>query len=372
MWYCGFRAKNTPQASCGPEPAARQATNEYRISFYASTRSRSPCQPASRRPRPSLRAQLSSPRTGAFDLQDFGLELGGTLPGARLVYRMHGTLSAACDNAVLFPHQYSGTPASLDRWIGPGRPLDPQRWFVICPGQLGNGESSSPSNCEPPFPNLTIGDDVEAQRRLLDDLGVEHVELALGFSMGAQQAWEWGVRFPERVRRLALFAGTAQTTQYGALHVEAAAESLRDGGLAAHARYWASTALSADLFRHDTWRAAGFASVDELVQQLFVDDFAGLDADDLFCQLGKWRRADVSRHTQGDLHAALGRITARTFVIPFSHDAVFPAGDCKAEQELVPGSELRVVESVWGHYAWGITEAETRQVDCFLNELFTE
>jgi homoserine O-acetyltransferase/O-succinyltransferase len=312
---------------------------------------------------------VSSPSTGAFDLHEFELELGGTLPAARLGYRAHGMLSEARDNAVLFPHQYSGTPASLDRWIGPGRPLDPERWFVICPGQLGNGESSSPSNSEAPFPNLTIGDDVEAQRRLLDDLGIERVELALGFSMGAQQAWEWGVRFPERVRRLALFAGTARTTPHGALLVEAAGEALRTGGLEAHARYWAATALSSELFRRTAWRGAGFASVDDLVQRLFVDDFAPLDTEDLLCQLGKWLRADVSRHTNGDLGTALGRISARTFVIPLSHDGVFPAGDCEADQRLVPGSELRTVESPWGHYGWGMTEAETRQVDGFLNEL---
>ena len=59
-------------------------------------------------------------------------------------------------------------------------------------------------------------------------------------------------------------------------------------------------------------------------------------------------------------------------MIPFSHDAVFPAGDCEAEQALVPGSELRMVESVWGHYAWGTTEAESRQIDGFLNELLAE
>ena len=315
---------------------------------------------------------MSSPRTGTFDLHDFGLELGSTLPAGRLAYRTHGTLSDARDNVVLFPHQYSGTPASLDRWIGPGRPLDPQRWFVLCPGQLGNGESSSPSNCETPFPDLTIGDDVEAQRRLLDHLGVERVELALGFSMGAQQAWEWGVRFPERVARLAVFAGTAQTTPHGALVVEASAETLRTGGLEAHARFWAATALSPELFRRRAWREASFASVDDLVQRLFVDDFAGLDAKDLLSQLGKWARADVARHTQGDLAAALGRISARTFVIPFSRDGVFPTGDCEAEQELVPESELRIVESVWGHYAWGITDDETRQIDGFLTEVLAE
>jgi homoserine O-acetyltransferase len=309
------------------------------------------------------------PRNGVLDIDDFELELGGTLRVARLAYRVHGALSPRRDNAVLFPHMYSGTPASLDQWIGRGRPLDPERWFVVCPGQLGNGESSSPSHGRRHFPPLTIGDDVEAQRRLLDRLGVERVELALGFSMGAQQAWEWGVRFPDSVRRLAAFAGTARTTPYGALMVESAADALEAGGLEAHARYWAAVGLSADLFRHGAWREAGYASVDQLVERLFVDDLAGHDPRNLHCQLGKWRLADVSRHTEGDLGAALGRISARTFVVPFSHDSVFPADDCEAEQRLVPDSELRVVESFWGHYAWGMTEAETRQVDRILAEL---
>jgi homoserine O-acetyltransferase/O-succinyltransferase len=316
-----------------------------------------------------LPATAEEPRTGVLELPDFELELGGALRNARLAYRTHGTLSPARDNAVLFLHMYAGTPASLDRWIEAGRPLDPQRWFVVCPGQLGNGESSSPSDGERPFPPLTIGDDVEAQRRLLDHLGIETVELALGFSMGAQQAWEWGVRLPDRVRRLALFAGTARTTPYGALVVEAAAEALRAGGLAAHARFWAATGLSAELFRLGAWRDAGYASVERLVQELFVDDFASFDPENLLCQLGKWRLADVSRHAGGDLAAALGRVTARTLVVPFSHDAFFPVGDCAAEQLLVPDSELRIVESVWGHYAWGSGEAETRQVDDVLREL---
>jgi homoserine O-acetyltransferase len=316
-----------------------------------------------------LPATAETPSTGVLDLPDFELELGGTLRSVRLAYRTHGTLSPARDNVVLFPHMYAGTPASLDRWIEPDRPLDPRRWFVVCPGQLGNGESSSPSDGERPFPPLTIGDDVEAQRRLLDHLGVETVALALGFSMGAQQAWEWGVRFPSRVRRLALFAGTARTTPHGALVVEAAAQALRTGGLDAHARFWAATGLSAELFRESRWREAGYASVEQLVQELFVDDFAGLDPENLLCQLGKWRLADVTRHAGGDLAAALGRITARTLVVPFSHDAFFPVGDCEAEQRLVPDGDLRVIESRWGHYAWGIGQAETRQADGVLQEL---
>jgi homoserine O-acetyltransferase/O-succinyltransferase len=305
-------------------------------------------------------------------LGDLELELGGALPGARLAYRTHGSLAPGRDNAILFAHMYSGTPASLDPWIGPGRPLDPERWFIICPGQLGNGVSSSPSTTASgagPFPALTIADDVAAQHRLVTRcLGVERLALAVGFSMGAQQAYEWAVRFPGMVDRLAVFAGLARTTPANALLVSAAAEALAMG-TAQHARFWAATGLSAELFRGEAWREAGFASVDDLVTRLFVEDFAQLHPADLLAQLAKWRRADVSRHTGGDLATALARITARTVVTAFSHDGWFPAADCRAEQELVAGSSFRVVQSLWGHYAWGITPAETAQIERIVGEL---
>jgi homoserine O-acetyltransferase/O-succinyltransferase len=305
-----------------------------------------------------------------FELGDLPLELGGTLCTARLAYRVHGTLSPARDNAVLFPHMYSGTPSSLDTWIGADRALDPGRWFVVCPGQLGNGLSSSPSNTEGPFPALSIGDDVSAQYRLVSEhLEIERLELVLGFSMGAQQAYEWAVRFPALVRRLAVFAGLARTTPANELLVSAAAEALRTGGLGQHARFWAATSLSAELFRREAWRDVGFESVEDLVRRLFEEDFARFDPADLLCQLEKWGRADVSRNAGGDLAAALGRISARTLVVPFSHDALFPVADCEAEQRLIRDSVLRVVESVWGHYAWGMTEEETSQVDGLLREL---
>jgi len=310
------------------------------------------------------------PTDAIFELGDLELELGGTLPAGRVSYRTHGTLASGRDNAILFPHMYSGTPASLDPWIGAGRALDPARWFVVCPGQLGNGISSSPSTTAHPSPELTIGDDVTAQHRLVTDrLGVERLALVLGYSMGAQQAYEWAVRFPGMVSRLAAFAGLARTTPANDLLVAASADALRTGGTAQHARFWAATGLSAELFRGEAWRDAGFASVDDLVTRLFEEDYGRLEPADLLVQLAKWRRADVSRHAAGDLAAALGRISARTVVAPFSHDRWFPTADCRAEQELVPGSTLRVVESVWGHYAWGITPGETAQIEQIIREL---
>lgn len=308
----------------------------------------------------------------ALELGDFALELGGLIPAARLAYRTHGTLTPGRDNAILFEHMYSGTPASLDPWIGSGRALDPERWFIICPGQIGNGISSSPSTTaggRGRFPELTIGDDVTAQHRLVSErLGIDRLELVLGFSMGAQQAYEWAVRFPGMVHRLAPFAGLARTTPANGLLVAAAAESLAAGSIQ-HAHFWAATGLSAELFRREAWREAGFGSVADLVTRLFEDDFDRLPPADLLVQLAKWRRADVARHADGDLAGALRRITARAVVTAFSHDNWFPAPDCRAEQELISGSSFRVVKSVWGHYAWGITAAETARIEDILTEL---
>jgi len=81
-----------------------------------------------------------------LDLGDFELASGITLPNARLAYKTRGTLNAAKDNAVLFPHMWSGTSASMEIFVGEGRPLDPSRYFVIFPGQFANGFSSRSSS----------------------------------------------------------------------------------------------------------------------------------------------------------------------------------------------------------------------------------
>src|ERR1044071_791259 len=102
-----------------------------------------------------------------FDLGNFPLSTGFTLWGAKLSYKTHGTLNEAKDNAILFPHFLGGSAEALEGWIGEGRPLDPNKYFIILPGQFANGFSSSPSNTPSPsdrgaFPQVTIGDDVRA------------------------------------------------------------------------------------------------------------------------------------------------------------------------------------------------------------------
>ena len=98
--------------------------------------------------------------------------------------------------------------------------------------------------------------------------------------------------------------------------------------------------------------------------------FTVMDPNALLAMGWKWQRGDVARHTDGDLAAALGRITAKTFVMPIDEDMFFPPRDCQPEQEMIPGSELHVIEDVQGHLGlFGVAPTFMPQIDEHLGDL---
>jgi len=98
-----------------------------------------------------------------------------------------------------------------------------------------------------------------------------------------------------------------------------------------------------------------------------------MDPNNLIWMGWKWRHGDVSRHTGGNLAAALGRIKAKTYVVPFSGDMFFPPADCQAEQKLIPNSKYRVVESLWAHFAMFCKARSDRdQIDTCIRDLLAE
>ncbi len=333
---------------------------------------------------------------GPYELHDIGdleLEEGGTLRGCRLAAATFGELNAARDNAILIPSWYSGTSKIIEQvLIGEGRALDPGRYFILVVNQIGNGLSTSPHNTPAPagranFPRVRIGDDVRAQHRLITErFGLESLALVVGGSMGAQQTYEWAVRYPDMVRRAAPIAGTAKNTLHDFLFTETLVDAITSDpgfnkgfyrspedvreGLLRHAKMWAVMGWSTEFFRQERHRALGFSSLDDFIVNFMGAYFSVMDPNDLLCMAWKWQRGDVSRNTGGDLGAALGRISAKTFVMPISEDMFFPVRDCAAEQKLVPNSELRVVESVAGHLGlFGFEEGYMPQIDRHLGEL---
>ena len=143
-------------------------------------------------------------------------------------------------------------------------------------------------------------------------------------------------------------------------------------GLKRHARIWTVMGWSTEFFRCGRHRVLGFDSMQAFVDQFMTGYFGPMDPNNLLTMAWKWQRGDVSRHTGGDLAEALGRIKAKTFVMPISHDMFFPPSDCVAEQQLIPNSEFRPVSSIDGHLALFGTDAHAiAEVDSRLRELLT-
>ena len=162
------------------------------------------------------------------------LELGGQIQGIRVAYETYGRLNAARDNAILICHALSGDshvarhnseddPGWWDIAVGPGKAIDTDRYFVICPNALGGCRGTTGPNSYNPatgrrygadFPTVTAADIVETQRRLVDHLGVDRLLVAIGGSMGGHQVLTWATRYPERLAgAVALATSSRLTTQ---------------------------------------------------------------------------------------------------------------------------------------------------------------
>lgn len=344
---------------------------------------------------PDVQGPYELHSVGRFELED-----GGVIPDLTLAVATYGELNAARDNAILIPTWFSGTHQTWEQvYIGPGRALDPERHFIVVVNQIGNGLSLSPHNAADPsiamskFPRVRIGDDVRAQERLLREaFGIERLALVVGGSMGAQQTWEWAVRFPEKVLRAAPIAGTAQNTPHDFLFTQTLMEAITSdpgfaggeyashldvqAGLGRHADIWAVMGLSTEFWKSGFWKAVpmldGETTEDfEEFQAGFIRAlFRLMDPNALLTMGWKWQRGDVAHSTGGDLASALGRITAKTFVMPIDRDMFFPVADCEAEQRLTPGSELRVLPSIAGHFGlFGFEPSYVEEVDRNLSEL---
>jgi homoserine O-acetyltransferase/O-succinyltransferase len=160
------------------------------------------------------------------------LECGGQLPEVTVAFETYGQLSPRGDNAVLICHALSGDshvaqhdadddPGWWDILVGPGKPVDTDRYFIICPNILGGCRGTTGPNAIDPntgrryaieFPTITVGDIVEVQRRLIDHLGIKQLRAVLGGSLGGNMVLVWATRFPQRVAGAVAVATSARLT----------------------------------------------------------------------------------------------------------------------------------------------------------------
>jgi homoserine O-acetyltransferase len=322
-----------------------------------------------------------------FVIANFRTESGVTLPMARIVYGTYGRLNATRDNVVLLPSHYMANHHGYEWLIGPGQALDTTKLFLVATELFGNGSSSSPSNTPEPFhgprfPVTTIRDNVEAVHRLLvEDLKVSHLRAVIGFSMGAQQAFQWAVSYPSFADRIVATSGTAKTYGHGVVRLEGqiaalTADAAFNGGdysappaqgLAAFGMVWAAWLYSQEWWRRELWRGASApgTTFDQFMGS-FRTRFSG-DANNYVLQARTWQRHDVGGTPgfDGDVERALRSITAPVLYMPSETDLYFPIGDARYEAQFIPHVSLVPIPSLWGHPAGAGASPADRK---FLNQ----
>jgi homoserine O-acetyltransferase len=332
------------------------------------------------------------------DLGALRLGSGAVLPQVRVAYETWGRLSPARDNAVLVLHALTGdshlagpaspahpSPGWWDPLVGPGRPLDVERWFVVVPNVLGGCQGTTgPSSPAPDgrawgsrFPRISVADQVRAEAALADRLGIEQWAGVIGGSMGGMRALEWAVGYPDRVRSALLLAvgGYATADQIALQSVQVQAIRSDPGfaggdyhtappggnphaglGVArrlAHISYRSGAELESRFGRsaqpgEDPLHGGRFAvqsyldhQADKLVRRFDAGSYVTLTEAMNDYDTGRGR---------GGLAAALARVRARTVVAGIDSDRLYPLPLQQELARLLPGCEpLQVVHSPHGH-----------------------
>ena len=320
------------------------------------------------------------------------LQSGQTLPGAKIAYATHGTLNAAKSNVVLCFTPFSARDKDCEHFIGQDKAIDPGKYFIIIMNTTGNGLSSSPSNTPPPsdkarFPDVTIYDNVQMQRKLVAELfGIESVALAFGHSMGAIQTYHWAALFPDMVERIAPICGSARTSIHNAAFLEGmravltADPAWRGGdyeepptaGLRALGRAWAPWPPSQGFYREEKYKDLGFSTLEAFLAGYWERWCLSLDANNILSQIWTWQHADISANALygSRFEDALASICARAIVMPSRTDTYFPPEDGEYEAAHMPNAEFRPIPTIWGHWAGsGRSPTDAVFIDTALKDL---
>ncbi|MCH4893483.1 MULTISPECIES: homoserine O-acetyltransferase MetX [unclassified Sphingomonas] len=362
----------------------------------------------------------------------FGLRRTVTLPGplrldsgvlfspVDIAYETYGTLDENAANAILIchaltgdqfvasEHPVTGKPGWWTRMVGPGKPIDPARHFVICANVIGSCMGSSgPATVNPAtgapwamgFPVITIRDMVKAQAMLLDHLGIPRLRAVVGGSMGGMQALGWAATFPDRVEAAVVIAATARhSAQNIAFHEVGRQAIMADprwrGGdyyadndppaaglavarMAAHITYLSEAGLTAKFGRRLQGRDAksfGFDADFQVESYLRHQGLSFVDRFDANAYLYITRALDyfdLAEEHGGLLANAFRDSRARFCIVSFDTDWLYPTSESRAIVHALNAAGARAsfveLHSPFGHDAFLLESPElNRVIDGFL------
>ncbi len=342
------------------------------------------------------------------------LELGGELAQVALAFETYGELNARGDNAILICHALTGSghaagrtdreevPGWWDPLIGPGKAIDTRRYFVISSNVLGGCYGSTgPSSLDPEtgrpyaldFPRYTVRDMVEAQRRLVDRLGVRSLAAVVGGSMGGMQVLEWAAMVPERVRAIAPIAIGPRHSAWAIGLNEVARRAITsdpdwqgggypqgrqpERGLGLARAIAMLSYRSFDSLEQKFGRERTAATSDLLGMSFEIEsylDYQGVklvqrfDANTYLYLTRAMDDYDVAAG-RDKVGKVLGRMTMPALVMGIASDVLYPEAEQRALAEALPHSTYATIRSPHGHDAFLI---EFPQVAAHLRRFLQE
>ena len=336
--------------------------------------------------------------------EEGGLQLqhGGTLPSCILAYETYGSLNDARDNAIVLLHSftshqhaagYHANATEAGWWhelIGPGKPLDTDRFYIICSNVLGGCHGSTgPSSINPEtgkpygssFPSITMTDIVRTQKRLLDQLGIASLYAVIGGSMGGMQVLQWVTEYPHMIARAIAIATTARLSPMVIALNELAIKTIQADPQWCHGDYYGAafpthgftaarvTGQAALVYAHQWGLSAqaaptrgfrfGFTEQVETASTAMVDAGAPpFDANSYLVLLKAMNAYDIETGF-ATLAEAFQQISARFQVIAFSSDGMFPPEQSRELVDALQTSghevEYHEIQTPLGHDAFLIT-----------------
>lgn len=297
-----------------------------------------------------------------FDAGDFRTESGEVIPGLQVCYETWGRPNQFGSNTILLTHGSGGDRLRMGPYMGPGRPFDPDRHFIVAVDAIGAGLSTRPSSTGlgKRFPRITIRDMVRSQCLLLTRcLGLTGVRCVAGPSMGGYQAIEWAVTYPAFVKSAVCIIGSAQRTAHQAAigaGIKAAIATdprWRDGdyteppvdGLRAAGKVWFPWIFGEEWYLQYTPETLEYALAESAERALLSDPW------DTLCQEDACNTHDVGAPYGDNLVGALRRAHMPVLVMPCTTDLLVPARNSRLLADLLPNPTYVEIPSYAGHGA---------------------
>ena len=324
-------------------------------------------------PLAAVQAQ-QAPVQQLYNEGDLKLESGEAIKDFSIAYVTHGTLNSKKSNAILMVTALGGNHKRLDFMIGPGKALDPEKYFIVCTDAIGNGLSTSPSNSKlqprMQFPKFVLRDMVESQYRLMKEkFGVEHVVAVIGPSMGGMQTLQWGVSHPDYMDALVAIVPLAKTPPWSVAVVEASRRAIMNDPAWKDGNYEAPPEKGVRLWRDivnllaartPEMYSAQFKTNAEVLPWLAEQENAvmnAFDANNWIYQSWAYDRHDLGTTPGfgGDTARALASIKAQTLILTGTKDLLNPDFEPKEAAKHIANVKVVTISpgTVRGHASAG-------------------